>query len=112
MGNPGYWREIARQVQRPECVWPMFATYLSAQYRTEANAGHSVPYTLTVTGDRIHGGVFACRPQVLVPMYQAFRDTCQSNGFGIFDLCYVTEETARDMGKLVFPEPAVPWYAP
>jgi len=107
-----YWREIARMVKRPECVWPMFATYLSAQYRTEANAGDSVPYTLTVTGDKIHGGVFARRPQVLVPMYQAFRDTCKSNGFGIFDLSYVTEETARGTGKLLFPEPAVPWYAP
>jgi uncharacterized lipoprotein YddW (UPF0748 family) len=107
-----YWREIARTVKRPECVWPMFATYLSAQYRTEANAGESVPYTLTVTGDRIHGGVFARRPQVLVPMYEAFRDICKSNGLGIFDLCYVTEETARDTGKVFFPEPAVPWYAP
>jgi len=104
-----YWREIARTVNHPECVWPLFATYLGAQYRTEANANESVPITLTVTGDKIHGGVFARRPQVLVPMYKAFRDICKSNGFGLFDLCYVTQETARDTGEVLFPEAAGPW---
>jgi hypothetical protein len=69
-----------------------------------------VPFTLTVTGDRIHPGVFARKPEVLAPMYQAFRDTCQLNGFGIFDLSYMTEETAQGTGKLLFPEQAVPWY--
>ncbi len=107
-----YWREIARMVKRPECVWPMFATYTGARYRSAANADESVPYTLTVTGDKIHGGVFARRPQMLVPMYEAFRDICKCNGCGIFDLSYVTDETARDSGKVLFPEPAVPWYPP
>ena len=106
----GDWREIARMVKRPECVWPMFGSYLSAQYRTEANASQSVPFALTVTGDKIHPGVFARKPEVLVPMYQAFRDTCKLNGFGIFDLSYMTEETAQGTGKLLFPEQAVPWY--
>lgn len=105
------WRSIAARVTRPECVWPTLGSYHGAAYRTEHNAHDSVPIPQTITGDPIHKGVFARRADVLQPMYEAFRDICKLNAFGIFDLCYMTDETLTNTRKLLFPESAVPWRA-
>jgi hypothetical protein len=106
------WSRIARMVKRPESVWPAFGTYKSgvSDNVTATDSFVPLPRRNEFTGDGMHGGCAARRAGTLLPMYQAFRDRCDTGGFAIFDMSYVTRETAADLGRLLFPEPAVPWY--
>ena len=109
------WSRIARMVERPECVWPAFGFYIRSipppGEPTETYV--PIPRKNEFTGDGFHApaNTMGCRrPRVLIPMYEAFRDTCGLNGFALFDLCHLTKETAEAYGKELFVEPALPWY--
>jgi len=107
------WIKIAKRVERPACVWPAFGTYKSGVTKDVKPTETYVPLPRhnEFTGDGLHSGCAARRAKALLPMYEAFRDRCNMNGFAVFDLSYCTRETAANIGKLVFPEPAVPWFS-
>ncbi len=103
------WLKIAHMVKRPECVWPTFGTYEGMAAPFDAQR-HMKMNKKTITGDGIGDGSYARRPKVLLPLYETFRDQGGLNGFAIFDLSNMTEETADEMGRDLFKEPAVPWF--
>jgi Glycosyl hydrolase-like 10 len=106
-----YYRRFAAMTKYPKRVWPMFGNYAGLSYMTTPPPNKSaVVIKRSLLGDRLHGGIAARRAKVLLAPLKMFRNNLNLSTFGMFDMCYYTDETLKNTKKLLFPEPAVPYF--
>lgn len=105
------WRQIARRVNRPECVWPNFGTEHSVVNLTPESEKQSVVIEKGPTGEPFpKNHIRGLRGTFIQAPYETMRDRAKCYGFSIYHLGSTTPETRREIKTLLFPEPAVPWW--